>query len=189
MGDKPVPSFTKLNRRQIAFINKQKLFFVATAAREGRVNVSPKGLDTLRLVDETTLFWLNLSGSGNETAAHLRDTPRMTLMFCSFEGVPMILRVYGTAETVHPRDPEWETLIAEFADLAGSRQIFKMKVDLVQTSCGTGVPVMSYKKERAEKQLLPFYDDMGPDGVRDFWRRKNVTSIDGHDTGIFADGK
>lgn len=182
-----MPTARKLNRTLRSFIERQKLFFVATAARDGRVNLSPKGMDTLHIVDDNRIIWLNLSGSGNETAAHLLDTPRMTLMFCAFEGDAMILRVYGSAKTLHPRDVEWAAYLTHFSNLAGSRQIFDLEIDLVQTSCGTGVPVMRFEKSRAEDDLEPYYRDMGPQGVEDYWRRKNVQSIDGKPTGIFAD--
>ncbi|MEL6196521.1 MAG: pyridoxamine 5'-phosphate oxidase family protein [Pseudomonadota bacterium] len=112
----------KLNPTLRAFIERQPLFFVATAGREGRVNLSPKGLDTLRIVDDARIVWLNLTGSGNETAAHLRDINRMTLMFCAFDGEAMILRVYGSAMVLHPRDEGWATASAGFPVLAGSRQ-------------------------------------------------------------------
>ncbi len=178
---------TKLNEKQRMFIERQPLFFVATAGRDGRVNVSPKGMDTLRIVDDDRIVWLNLSGSGNETAAHLLDLNRMTLMFCAFEGDALILRVYGQANIVHPRDPQWKIVLADFPEIAGSRQIFDMTIDLVQTSCGTGVPIMSFVESRAEEELIPFYEDMGPKGVKNFWRRKNSLSIDGKPTGIFDD--
>ena len=176
----------KLNGTLRKFIERQPMFFVATAAPDGRVNVSPKGLDTLRIVDDNRIVWLNLSGSGNETAAHVRELNRMTLMFCAFQGDAMILRVYGQAAVVHPRDPQWEKLAADFPALAGSRQIFDLTIDLVQTSCGTGVPVMDFVADRADTELVPFYDEMGPDGVEAYWRRKNVLSVDGRPTGIFA---
>jgi hypothetical protein len=182
-----MPTGKKLNRTLRAFIEKQTVFFVATADKTGRVNVSPKGMDTLRIEDDNRIVWLNLSGSGNETAAHVRATGRMTLMFCAFEGSPMILRVYGQARTFHPRDDEWEQLVTGFPQLAGSRQIFDLDIDLVQISCGTGVPVMEFRRSRGEEELEPFYNDMGSDGVRDYWQRKNTQTIDGKPTGIFED--
>ncbi len=177
----------KLNEKLRAFIDRQPLFFVATAGRDGRVNVSPKGMDTLRVVDDNRIVWLNLSGSGNETAAHVREINRMTLMFCAFEGDAMILRVYGQATVLHPRDTEWQGAAADFPELAGSRQIFDLSIDLVQISCGTGVPFMNFVGSRGETELVPYYEDMGPDGVEKYWRRKNVRSIDGRETGIFED--
>lgn len=177
----------KLNGTLRKFIEAQHLFFVATAAPDGRVNLSPKGCDSLNIIDENRIVWLNLSGSGNETAAHLREANRMTLMFCAFEGDARILRVYGSAKIIHPRDKEWDTCITQFPDMAGSRQIFDMTIDLVQTSCGTGVPVMKFKQSRADTEMLPFYKDMGTDGVKDYWRRKNSLSIDEKPTGINPD--
>ncbi|MEM7226932.1 MAG: pyridoxamine 5'-phosphate oxidase family protein [Pseudomonadota bacterium] len=180
-------TFQKLHPPLRAFIERQRLFFVATAAPDGRVNLSPKGLTTLRVLGPRRIVWLNLSGSGNETAAHLRESARMTLMFCAFEGQAMILRVYGQASVLHPRDPGWDALADLFPPLAGSRQIFDVAIDLVQNSCGTGVPLMPYQGERAEAELLPFYEEMGEAGVRDYWQRKNQVSIDGKPTGILPE--
>ncbi len=178
---------TRLNGTFRAFIDRQKLFFVATAGRDGRVNMSPKGMDTLRIIDDGRIVWLNLTGSGNETAAHVRATGRMTLMFCAFEGDAMILRVYGKAQVIHPQQAGWDAASAAFPPLAGSRQIFDLEIDLVQTSCGTGVPVMEFRKSRGEEELVPFYAAMGSDGVKDYWRRKNMLTIDADPTGIFDD--
>lgn len=178
---------TKLNTTLKAFIERQALFFVATADIDGRVNVSPKGMDTLRIEGDNQISWLNLSGSGNETAAHVQATGRMTLMFCAFNDDPLILRVYGKATVMHPRDDGWDAAAHDFPTLAGSRQIFTLHIDLVQTSCGTGVPIMNFQKSRGEVELEPFYDEMGVDGVRDYWGRKNVTTIDGKPTGVLVD--
>ena len=176
----------KLNHTLCDFIERQPLFFVATAAPEGRVNLSPKGLKSLKIMDERRIVWLSLSGSGNETAAHLQESDRMTLMFCAFAGEAMILRVYGHAKLFHPRDPEWDGLASLFPPMAGSRQVFDLAIDLVQTSCGSGVPLMDYQSERGEAELLPFYEAMGEEGVRDYWKRKNTLSIDGKPTHILA---
>ena len=176
----------KLNPTLRDFIEQQKIFFVATADISGRVNVSPKGMDTLKILDEQKIRWLNLSGSGNETAAHVLATGRMTLMFCAFEGNARILRTYGQATVLHPRDAEWQETVSQFPNIAGSRQIFDLTIDLVQTSCGTGVPIMEFKSGRAETELVPFYEDMGEDGVKDYWHRKNTQTIDGKPTGIFG---
>jgi Pyridoxamine 5'-phosphate oxidase len=177
----------KLNASLISFIMAQPCFFVATAAPDGRVNVSPKGLDSLRVRSETQIVWLNLSGSGNETAAHVRESPRMTLMFCAFDGDAQILRVYGKATCLHPGDPGWDGLIHLFPAMAGSRQIFSLEIDLVQTSCGTGVPVMQFTKQRGGDEMLPFYEEMGWEGVRNYWKRRNTLSLDGKPTGIATD--
>lgn len=177
----------KLNRSFRAFIESQPMFFVATAAPQGRVNLSPKGLDSLRVLSDTRIAWLSVSGSGNETAAHVMQDPRMTLMFCAFEGPALILRVYGTARVLYPRHGDWVEYAAHFPDYPGARNIFVLNIDLVTTSCGTGVPQMTQDAPRAETELLPWYDDLGPDGVQAFWEKKNVVSLDGFPTGIFED--
>jgi len=178
---------TKLNRTLISFIESQNLFFVATAAKNGRVNVSPKGMDTLKIVNENSIQWLNLTGSGNETAAHVLENQRMTLMFCAFEGEAKILRVYGKASVMHPRDSGWNDALNHFSKFAGSRQIFDLSIDLIQISCGTGVPIMPFQGSRGETELLPFYDEMGEEGVKTYWGKKNSITLDGLPTGIFED--
>jgi hypothetical protein len=174
--------FDAIDDRRRAFIEAQHLYFVATAAAEGRVNVSPKGLDTLRILGPNRVAWLNLTGSGNETAAHLRENPRMTLMFCSFEREPLILRLYGTGRMVQPGDAEWQNLYDLFDPQVGARQIYDVAVDLVQTSCGYAVPYMTFDRDR------PMLDDWavkkGPDGIAEYWQQKNVVSIDGMPTGL-----
>lgn len=182
-----MPTGSKLNKSLSAFIARQPLFFVATADTSGRVNLSPKGADTLRILSDNRVLWLNLTGSGNETAAHVQATGRMTLMFCAFEGDALILRVYGKARVLHPRDADWDELAARFEDIPGSRQVFDLNIDLVQTSCGTGVPLMQFQDQRAGTELVPFYDDMGEDGVKAYWQRKNATTIDGKPTAIFEE--
>ncbi len=182
-----MPLGSKLNPSLRAFIERQPMFFVATAAPEGQVNVSPKGMETLHVVDDNRVVWMNLSGSGNETAGHLRLRNRMTLMFCAFEGDALILRLYGRAKVVHPHDAGWDEAAGRFGAFAGARQVFDMKIDAVQTSCGTGVPLMRFEGQRGPKELVPYYDDMGPDGVRDYWRRKNSETIDGYPTGVLPD--
>jgi hypothetical protein len=177
----------KLNRSFRTFIEDQFMFFVATAAPTGRVNMSPKGLDSLRILSDTKIIWLNVTGSGNETAAHIAKDPRMTLMFSSFLGDALTLRVYGTAKVIHPRDDDWADLYALFPDYAGARNIFVLDIDLVTTSCGTSVPEMTLKRSRAETDLEPHYAALGPKGVDAYWTHKNVKSIDGLDTGIFSD--
>lgn len=179
----------KLKSSFTAFIEDQIMFFVATAAPDGRVNLSVKGLDTLRVLSDQRIVWLSLTGSGNETAAHILQNPRMTLMFCAFSGDPFTLRTYGTARAVHPRDAEWEELYALFPDFASARNIFVLDIDLITTSCGSGVPEMSVVRNRGETDLDPWYDEMGPDKVRDFWKRKNLTSLDGYPTEIMPDSR
>lgn len=176
---------TKLAPSLIQFIQAQPMFFVATAAPSGRVNLSPKGLDSLRVLDSRRILWLSLSGSGNETAAHLREDPRMTLMFCAFEGEARILRVYGVVRAIHPRDPDWGWASGHFSAMAGARQVFDFSVELAQISCGTGVPVMQFVRQRGPDELIPFYEELGEEGVRAYWAGKNRLSIDGKETGIF----
>ncbi|NJM83715.1 MAG: pyridoxamine 5'-phosphate oxidase family protein [Tabrizicola sp.] len=174
----------KLNGTLRRFIEKQPLFFVATAARSGRVNLSPKGADTLRVLDDRRILWLNLSGSGNETAGHLRSFNRITLMFCAFEGPALILRLYGRASILQPRDAGWRDALSHFPQMAGARQVFDMAIDSLQTSCGTGVPIMPFGKDRASEELLPYYEGLGTEGVEEYWRKKNLRTIDGFETGI-----
>ncbi|WP_025763688.1 pyridoxamine 5'-phosphate oxidase family protein [Dyadobacter tibetensis] len=177
---KIIPEITQ-NLHQ--FIEAQKIFFVATASNTGSVNLSPKGMDTFRIISPSRVLWLNLTGSGNETAAHLLENDRMTIMFCAFEGKPLILRLYGRAKTFHPRNEEWSRYIGLFPAIAGARQIFDMKIDTVQTSCGMAVPFMDFVSER--KELENWADKQGPEGVQEYWSRKNRKSLDGRDTGIF----
>ncbi len=168
--------------KMIDFIRRQKLFFVATAAPEGRVNLSPKGMDSLRVLDERRVLWLNVTGSGNETAAHLLESPRMTLMFAAFEGNPLILRLYGRARAIHQGDPEWPSLYSLFNPLPGARQIFDLGVELVQTSCGMGVPLFDFVADR--EQLNRWAENKGEQGIRAYWEQKNRLSLDGRETGI-----
>jgi len=168
------------------FIEKQHLFFVATAGADGFVNVSPKGMDSLRILDPRRLLWLNLTGSGNESAAHVLETARMTLMFCSFDRQPLILRVYGRADVIHPRQQGWDGLIREFPDYLGARQIFDLRIDLVQTSCGYAVPYYEFKGER--ETLTKWAEKRGRQGIEQYWLEKNRFSLDGRATGISEDG-
>ena len=165
------------------FIEEQHIFFVGSAAAEGRVNVSPKGMDSLRVLGPNRIVWLNLTGSGNETAGHLREVNRMTLMWCSFTTRPLILRCYGTARTVHPRDGDWAELSGLFDPIPGARQIYDMSVEMVQTSCGYAVPFFDEHRER--DTLVRWAEDKGPDGIEAYWDEKNRTTLDGNDTGIF----
>lgn len=171
----------------IAFIQRQHLFFVATAGAEGSINLSPKGMDSLRVLSPRRVAWLNLTGSGNETATHLRENSRMTLMLCSFNKQPLILRLYGEARTVYPRDDDWQELAALFPDFTGARQIFDVQLSLVQTSCGYAVPHYSFDSER--KTLDKWALNKGRDGVEAYWSEKNQTSLDGLPTGILGGGE
>lgn len=172
-----------LNDKLTDFIHEQKMFFVGTAGKEGKINVSPKGMDTFRILGENRALWLNLTGSGNETAAHLLENKRITVMFCAFVGKPLILRLYGHANTYHQRDPEWAELIQLFPDFTGSRQLIDIKIDMVQTSCGFGVPYFEYQGQREE--LKWWSEKQGEEGIKAYWEKKNTKSLDGKDTGIF----
>ncbi len=174
--------FTELKDSLREFIENQKVFFVGTAAPDGRVNVSPKGMDSLRVLDRNRIVWLNVTGSGNETAAHLLETPRMTLMFCAFTGSALILRVYGTARAIHLGEPEWAGLYSLFTPNPGARQIFELQVELVQTSCGQAVPFFDYVEERTE--LNEWAAKKGEQGLREYRQDRNRLSLDGRETGI-----
>lgn len=174
--------FDEISDRHAEFIAAQHIFFVATAAHDGRVNVSPKGLDSLRVLGPNRVVWLNGTGSGNETAAHLRDINRMTIMFCSFERKPLVLRLYGTATEVQPDQPEWDELAGLFPPMLGARQAYDMQVDLVQTSCGYGVPFLEFVDDRP--LMAQWADKKGPDGLEAYHRDKNLVSIDGFPTGL-----
>lgn len=164
------------------FIEQQHIYFVGTAAADGRVNVSPKGSDTFRVLDEHKVMWLNLTGSGNETAAHLLLNPRMTIMFCSFEKNPMILRLYGSAKIYHERDAEFTEKSEVFGAYTGARQVIEMDVDMVQTSCGFAVPFMDFVEDR--ETLNVWADKQGKEKIHEYWQAKNQVSIDGFETKI-----
>lgn len=166
------------------FIQAQKIFFVGTAGAKGRVNISPKGMDSLRILDANRVVWLNVTGSGNETAAHVQENPRMTLMFAAFESDPMILRLYGQAKSIHHTDAAWSELFPLFPALPGARQLFDLTIDLVQTSCGMGVPLLDYAGDR--DNLNNWATKKGTDGVEKYWRDKNQVSLDGQPTHIVA---
>ncbi|PNY80454.1 pyridoxamine 5'-phosphate oxidase family protein [Deinococcus koreensis] len=169
-----------------AFIGQQHLFFVGTAAPDGRVNISPKGMDSLRVLGPKRVAWLNVTGSGNETAAHLLQLPRMTLMFCSFQGAPLILRLYGQTRMIQPPDTEWAQYAPLFPALPGARQIFVLEVELVQTSCGMAVPLMEFQQERDD--LNSWARRQTQEELDAYRQRKNARSLDGFPTRLPAPG-
>lgn len=179
--------FGELTDRHIQFIEHQKLFFVGTATDASRVNISPKGMDSLRVLDRNRVVWLNVTGSGNETAAHVQHNPRMTIMFCAFDGPPLILRLYGTARAIHYGDPEWNEYYALFEPIPGARQIFDLGVDLVQNSCGMAVPYYTY--EGGRELLNNWAVRKSESGLVQYWEKYNQTSIDGISAPIFASRK
>ncbi|KKN44697.1 hypothetical protein LCGC14_0690450 [marine sediment metagenome] len=174
--------FSALSERLIHFIQQQHLFFVGTATADSKVNISPKGMDSLRVLNQNRLVWLNVTGSGNETAGHIQQHDRMTIMLCAFSGNPMILRIYGKARVIHTQDKEWGSLFSLFDPLPGARQIFDLDIELVQTSCGMSIPFFEYIGER--EQLNNWAEKKGDEGISDYWLQKNVETIDGIPTHI-----
>ena len=176
--------YNELSDMHRQFIAEQKMFFVGTATTDSRVNVSPKGMDSFRVLGKNRAVWLNVSGSGNETSAHVQLNPRMTIMFCAFEGAPLILRLYGTAKVIHKNDVAWNELFPLFEPLAGARQIFDLSIDMVQASCGMAVPYYSYEGDR--NLLKDWAIKKGDDGLKDYWEEKNQISIDNTPTNIMV---
>ena len=161
-----------------AFIAAQRVFFVATAPTDGgHVNLSPKGLDTFTVLDPSTVAYLDLTGSGIETVAHLRENGRITIMFCAFDGKPNIVRLYGRGEVLPTGEPEADALLPRFGEYPGARSVIRVRVDRVSTSCGYGVPLLEYAGERDE--LLKFAERRGPEGLVEYREDKNAVSIDG----------
>lgn len=174
--------YSELSDKLVTFVEQQKIFFVGTATADSKVNISPKGMDSLRVIDGKRVIWLNVTGSGNETAAHVQEQPRMTIMFAAFDGSPMILRLYGQAQVVHQNDPEWEELIARFDPTPGARQVFDLRIEMVQTSCGMAVPLFDYREDR--ELLKKWASNKGEQGVKAYWEEKNQLSLDGKPTHI-----
>lgn len=179
--------YPELTPALIQFIEEQKMFFVGTAADDGTINVSPKGFDSLRVLSQQRLVWMNITGSGNETAAHLAQNGRMTLMFCAFTGDPKILRLYGRARAVHVRDPAWEELAKLFPVHPTARQYVDFEIELVQTSCGFGVPFYEYQAERDNMPRWIEAKTGRGDPIEDYWREKNQRSLDGLPTYILEE--
>ncbi len=174
--------YLEISKEIKEFIEKQKVFFVATATVDSKVNISPKGMDSLRVLDKNRIIWLNVTGSGNETSAHIQVTPRMTLMFMAFKAKPMIVRIYAQAIVIHKNDAQWEQLISLFPAIPAARQIFDVSVELVQTSCGMAVPYFDYVGER--EQLNDLHKKTGDERITQYWKDKNQYSIDGIPTNI-----
>jgi len=179
--------FTGIEPEHRAFIERQKIFFVASAPPKGRINVSPKGMSSFLVLGENDVAYLDCTGSGSETRAHLMasDDKRLTIMFCAFEGPPVILRLYGQGRSLMRGTPEYAELAPGFEDMAGARQIVRLSVDLVQTSCGMGVPLFDYKQERGS--LIRYWTAQGIGNLRKYWGLKNNKSIDGLPTGFVPD--
>ena len=171
-----------LSEAHLAFIEAQKVFFTGTSTADSRINVSPKGMDAFRVLCSNRVLWLNLTGSGNETSAHIQHGKRMTIMFCAFEGAPLILRLYGSARVIHQNDADWQEIYSHFEPLPGARQIFDLSVDMVQTSCGMGVPLYTYNGDRS--MLKEWAAKKGEEGLQQYWENKNQSSIDNIPTHI-----
>ncbi len=175
MGD----VFEAIPERLRAFIEAQHVFFVATApsGSDGRVNLSPKGLDTVRVLDERSVAYLDFVGSGVETIAHLRENGRITVMFCAFAGPPKIVRLHGRADALEPGDADFSTLRACFPEALGARAIVRIRVERASESCGYGVPLYAYEGERTA--MGAWAEKKGADGLAKYQREKNAASIDG----------
>jgi hypothetical protein len=166
------------------FIEKQHIFFVATAplSTDGRINLSPKGLDCFKVLSENKVAYMDLISSGNETSAHTLENGRITIMFCSFEGSPNILRLYGKGFTVLPGTNEWKEYSLHFKIFPGTRQIIVANIDLVQTSCGFGVPLYNYVGERDIH--FEWAEKKGADGLHEYIQKNNLKSLDGLPTDL-----
>jgi len=180
--------FERIELLHREFIERQRIFFNASAATEGHVNVSPRDGAALRVLTPNAVIYLDRTGSGNETAAHLLANGRLTLMFCAFEGPPLILRLYGQGRIVLRHSSEYAGLLAsEFGGVEppGARQMVHLDIDLVQTSCGFGVPLYDYVGER--DQLIRWAEAKGEKGLEEYRHLKNERSIDGFPTGLCED--
>jgi hypothetical protein len=170
------------------FIEKQRMFFVASAplSAEGHVNLSPKGMDCFRVLSPNRVAYMDIIGSGNETSAHILENGRITFMFCAYEGPPIILRLYGKGYAVLTGDSDWEELSSHFKLVMATRQIITADIDMVQTSCGFGVPYYEYVGERdhAEKWAV----NKGEAGLETYKQEKNLKSIDGLPTALLVNG-
>lgn len=171
--------FTAISEQHAEFIKGQHLFFVGTAPleREGHINLSPKGLDSFRILSPTRVAYMDIVGSGNETSAHTLQNGRITFMFCAFEGAPNILRLYGNGYTVLPGEESWDELVTHFTILPATRQIIVADIASVQTSCGFGIPYYNYVGER--DHATKWAAKKGAAGLEAYKQEKNLLSIDG----------
>lgn len=171
--------YPALDGRLTRFIEAQRVFFVATAPldNDGHINLSPKGLDSLRILSPNEIFYIDLIGSGAETIAHLRENGRIVVMFCAFEGPPNIVRLHGRGTVFEPQDPSFDELRAHFSTDDKARAIIRITLDRISTSCGFGVPLMKFEGERP--QLTAWSKRKDPEGLDEYQREKNAESIDG----------
>lgn len=177
--------FEQINQHHRDFIAKQKMFFVASApiSATGHVNLSPKGIDSFRVLTDKQVAYMDIIGSGNETSAHLLENGRITLMFCAYDGPPNILRLYGRGRTLLPGDAEWSDIAAHFELQLATRQIILAEIDMVQTSCGFSVPLYNYQGER--DQAVKWANAKGADGLETYKKEKNRVSLDGLPTALY----
>ncbi|WND03134.1 pyridoxamine 5'-phosphate oxidase family protein [Temperatibacter marinus] len=174
--------FDKIEDKHQRFIEEQPMFFIATACADGRVNLSPKGMDTFKVLSPNRFVYLDLTGSGNETAAHIKKDGRVTVMFNSYTRNPLILRLYGQGHVIRPGHLEFDELSSNFIERSGTRQFISVDVESVQTSCGYAVPLMEISGER--DTLEKWATTKGKDGLKEYKKIKNSQSIDGFDTGL-----
>ena len=177
--------FDALDEPLTEFIRQQHIFFTASATDTSRVNVTPREIGALRVIAPNTVIYLDRTGSGNETAAHMLKDGRMTIMLCAFAGPPRIMRLYGKGTALGWETRRFRELISEhYKDIAplGTRQIMHLDIDLVQTSCGYGVPLFDYQGER--EAIENWHNSKGEDGIKDYWEAENLSSMDGLPTGL-----
>ena len=174
--------FKEINKSIQGFIEKQKIFFVATATEDSFINLSPKGMDSLKIINGNRVIWLNSTGSTNESSAHIQKNSRMTLMFCSFDANPLIVKLFGNAKVIHKNDDEWNVLSQLLPSIPGTRQIFDINIETVLTVCGMSVPYFEYKGERED--LNQYWEQQGEKGLEKYWADKNQISINGYNTNI-----
>ena len=180
--------FLSIEPAHSEFIGRQKIFFTASSVGDSHVNVSPRSTETFRILGPSKVAYLDLTGSGNETAAHLKAGGRATIMFCAFEGPPMVLRLYGRGRAVRRGEATYAELLDKAfgsAEPLGARQFVVLDIDLVKTSCGYAVPLFQYEKERPSLDI--WARNKGEDGLEDYRREKNTHSMDGLPTGMFDD--
>lgn len=177
--------YSELDDMLRTFIAEQRIFFNASAASIGRINMSPKGMDTFRVINNKEVAYLDLTGSENETAAHIAENGRLTLMFCSFAERPLILRLYGQGRIVRKQDDEWDDYYKHFLSFPGERQIITLAIESVLTTCGFAVPLFEYKGERS--LLVDFACKKGEEGMEEYKRERNQKSLDGLPTYLYED--
>ena len=181
-GLKMAVKFDSINKEHKKFIEAQKMFVVGSAGADGFINISPKGMESFKIMDENTVVWVNYTGSGNETSAHVQENGRMTVLFNSFEKAPLVLKLYGKAKVIHECDARWDEMVSHFDTSVATRQVFEMKVELVLTSCGYAVPEYKFIKER--DTLKKWSDKKGREGIKKYWKENNTHTLNGVETNI-----